>query len=246
MKALRLHSWKVTPKEAVQVQLRLRDRVEVSDRFGKICKVAGADIALDLERKIAVAGVIVYSYPEMKEIERVWAKRPLTFPYVPGLLSFREIPTLTAAFAKLKNRPDLVFVDGHGFAHPRRVGIASHLGMVLDCPTVGCAKSVLCGEAEEPADEFGAVSELEHKEEVIAIALRSRVGCKPIYISTGHRVSLESAVRFALSVLDGLRVPRPTREADRFVGKMKQIDALKCAKKALKGTKWREVRRKIA
>lgn len=231
MKALRLHSWKVTPKEAVQIQLRLRDRVEVNDRFGKVCMVAGADIALDLERKIAVAGVIVYSYPEMKEVERVWAKRPLTFPYVPGLLSFREIPTLTAAFAKLKSRPDLVFVDGHGFAHPRRVGIASHLGLVLDCPTVGCAKSVLCGEAEEPADEVGAVSELKHKEEVIAIALRSRVGCKPIYISTGHRVSLESAVKFALSVLDGLRVPRPTREADRFVGKMKQIDALKSGKK---------------
>jgi len=246
VKALRLHSWKVTPKEAVQIQLRLRDRVEVSDRFGKICTVAGADIALDLERKIAMAGVIVYSYPEMKEIERVWAKRPLTFPYVPGLLSFREIPTLTAAFAKLKHRPDLVFVDGHGFAHPRRMGIASHLGMVLDCPTVGCAKSVLCGEAEEPANEVGAVSELTHKEEVIAIALRSRAGCQPIYISTGHRVSLESAVKFALSVLDGLRVPRPTREADRFVGKMKQIDALKCGKKALNSQKWREARRKIA
>ena len=246
MKALRLHSWNVTPKEAVQIQLRLRDRVELTDRFGKICKVAGADIALDLERKIAIAGVIVYSYPEMKEIERVWAKRPLTFPYVPGLLSFREIPALTAAFAKLENRPDLIFVDGHGFAHPRRMGIASHLGMVLDCPTVGCAKSVLCGEADEPADEVGAVSELKHKEEVIGIAVRSRIGCRPIYISTGHRVSLGSAVRFALSAIDGLRVPRPTREADRFVAKMKQIGTLKRDKKALKSHKWRKVRLKIA
>ncbi len=208
--------------------------------------VAGADIALDLERKTAVAGVIVYSYPEMKEVERVWAKRPLTFPYVPGLLSFREIPTLTAAFVKLKNTPDLIFVDGHGFAHPRRMGIASHLGLVLDCPTVGCAKSVLCGESVEPADEVGATSELKHKEEVIGITLRSRVGCKPIYISTGHRVSLESAVKFVLSVMDGLRVPRPTREADRFVAKMKQIGALKSDKEALKSQKWRKVRRKIA
>ena len=246
MKALRLHSWKVTPKEAVQIQHRLRERVEVSDRFSNVCKVAGADIALDLKSKIAIAGVIVYSYPEMKEIERVWAKRPLTFPYVPGLLSFREIPTLTAAFAKLKNRPDLILVDGHGFAHPRRVGIASHLGLVLDCPTVGCAKSVLCGEAEEPADEAGAASELIHKQEVIAIALRSRIGCRPIYISTGHRVSLASAVKFGLSVLDGHRVPRPTREADRFVGKIKQDGALKRDKKALKGQKWRKVRPKIA
>jgi len=246
VKALRLHSWKVTPNEAVQIQLRLRDRVEVTDRFSKICKVAGADIALDLEKKIAIAGVIVYSFPAMKEIERVWAKRPLTFPYVPGLLSFREIPTLTAAFAKLKNRPDLIFVDGHGFAHPRRMGIASHLGMVLDCPTVGCAKSVLCGECAEPADEVGAVSELKHKEEVIAITLRTRVGTKPIYISVGHRVSLESAVKFALAVTDGLRVPRPTREADRFVAKVKQNGALKRDKKALKSKKWRKVRRKIA
>jgi deoxyribonuclease V len=246
VKALRLHSWKVPPKEAVQIQLRLRERVEVTDRFSKICKVAGADIALDLERKIAIAGVIVYSFPEMKEIERVWAKGALTFPYVPGLLSFREIPTLTAAFAKLKNTPDLIFVDGHGFAHPRRMGIASHLGVVLDCPTVGCAKSVLCGEAEEPADEAGAASELTHKDEVIGIALRSRVGTRPIYISIGHRVSLDSAVRFALAATDGFRVPRPTREADKFVAMAKQSSALRSDKKALKSKKWREVRRKIA
>lgn len=246
MKALRLHSWKVTPREAVQIQLRLRDRVEVTDRFPKICEVAGADIALDLERKIAIAGVIVYSFPEMKEIERVWAKRPLTFPYVPGLLSFREIPTLTAAFAKLKNAPDLIFVDGHGFAHPRRMGIASHLGVVLDCPTVGCAKSVLCGEAEEPADEVGAASELTHKNEVIGIALRSRLGTNPIYISIGHRVSLDSAVKFALAVADGFRVPRPTREADKFVAKVKQFGALKRDKKALKAKNGAKVRRKMA
>lgn len=208
--------------------------------------VAGADIGLDLKRKIAIAGVIVYSFPEMKEVERVWAKRPLTFPYVPGLLSFREIPTLTAAFAKLKSTPDLIFVDGHGFAHPRRMGIASHLGMVLDCPTVGCAKSVLCGECEEPADEVGAVSELKHKEEVIAITLRTRAGTKPIYISTGHRVSLESALKFALAVTDGLRVPRPTREADRYVAQLTQNGSLRRDKKALKSKRWPKVRRKIA
>ena len=246
MKALRLHSWKVSPKEAVQIQLRLRDQVETTDRFTKICKVAGADIALDLERKIAIAGVIVYSFPGMKEIERVWAKRPLTFPYVPGLLSFREIPALTAAFAKLKNTPDLIFVDGHGFAHPRRVGIASHLGVVLDCPTVGCAKSVLCGESKEPADEVGAASELKHKNEVIGITLRSRVATRPIYISIGHRVSLDSAVKFALAVTNGFRVPRPTREADKFVAEVKQFGVLKRDKKALKSKKWRKLRHKIA
>lgn len=242
MRALRLHSWLVTPKQGVQIQLRLRDRVEVTDRFSKICKVAGADVALDLERKMAIAAVIVYSFPEMREIERAWAKRPLTFPYVPGLLSFREIPTLTAAFAKLKHTPDLIFVDGHGFAHPRRMGIASHLGVVLDCPTVGCAKSVLCGEAEEPSDEVGAASELTHKDEVIAIVLRSRVGTRPIYISVGHRVSLDSAVKFAIAVSDGFRVPRPTREADKFVAEIKQFGTLKRDKKASKSKKWRKAR----
>ena len=246
MKALRLHSWKVTPKQAVKIQLRMRDRIELTDGFAKACIVAGADIALDLERKMAFAGVIVYKYPKMEEVERVWAKRPLTFPYVPGLLSFREIPALLAAFRKLRSKPDVIFVDGHGFAHPRRMGIASHLGMVLDCPTIGCAKSVLVGEAEEPADEQGAATELTHKNELIGIVLRTRPGTKPIYISTGHRVSLESAVKFALAATDGFRVPKPTREADRFVAKVKQNDALKRHKKALKGQKRPRVRPKIA
>jgi deoxyribonuclease V len=221
VKALRLHSWRVTPKEAVQIQLRLQNRVELTDRLSKVCKVAGADIALDLLGKRAIAGVIVYSFPELKELERVWVTRPLTFPYVPGLLSFREIPALLAAFAKLKNTPDLIFVDGHGRSHPRRMGIASHLGLVLDCPTIGCAKSVLVGKAEEPANEAGALSQLIHKDEVIAIALRTRASTKPVYISTGNRVSLETAVKFAVAVTDSFRIPRPTREADKFVGQMK-------------------------
>lgn len=233
MKALRLHRWKVTPKEAVQIQLRIRDRIEVNDRISNIYKVAGADIALDLEAKRAIAGVIVYSFPDLKEIERAWAVTPLRFPYVPGLLSFREIPALLAAFAKLKNTPDLIFVDGHGRAHPRRVGIASHLGLVLDCPTVGCAKSLLCGDCDEPADRVGATTQLTHKDELIGYALRTRLGVQPVFISTGHRVSLDMAVKLAIRVTDGLRVPKPTREADRFVGIAKEMTR-KSSKKAAK------------
>ena len=237
MKVLRLHRWNVTPKQAVQIQLRLRDRIEVKDFFSKIYKVAGADIALDLEAKRAIAGVIVYSFPELKEIERVWAVRPLRFPYVPGLLSFREIPTLLAAFGKLKNTPDLIFVDGHGRAHPRRAGIASHLGLVLDCPTVGCAKSLLCGDCDPPDDIVGSTTQIIHKEELVGYALRTRLGVQPVFISIGHRVSLDTAVRLALAVTDGFRVPKPTREADRFVGIVKGM-TFKSPKKATRSARF--------
>ncbi|HXA56160.1 MAG TPA: deoxyribonuclease V [Candidatus Acidoferrum sp.] len=223
MKALGLHSWRITPKQAVQIQLELVRRVETSDRLGGPGKIAGADIALDLERNRAIAGVIVYSYPDLQELERVWVARPLTFPYVPGLLSFREIPTLLAAFAKIKNTPDVIFVDGHGRAHPRRFGIASHLGVVLDCPTIGCAKSVLVGTGRLPAQRVGATAHLIHKEEVIAESLRTRVGTRPVYISAGHRVSLGTAVGLAMSVVDGYRIPKPTREADKYVKISKEL-----------------------
>lgn len=223
MEALRLHSWNVTPREAAQIQLRLRERFEPADRFGEIRRVAGADVALDLRRKIAIAGVVVYSFPDMAELARVWAKRRLTFPYVPGLLSFRETPVLIRAFAKLRHPPDLIFYDGHGYAHPRRFGIASHLGVVLDCPTIGCAKSILVGTPGEPDTAPGSWAPLIDREETIAAVLRTREGTKPVYVSQGHRVSLESAVRFARAVTDGFRIPRPTRDADHFVEQVKRI-----------------------
>jgi deoxyribonuclease V len=223
VKALRLHRWSVTPREAAHIQLRLRSRFEPFDRLSHVQRVAGADVALDLRRNVAIAGVIVYLFPQMTELERVWAARPLTFPYVPGLLSFREIPVLLRAFAKLNHSPDLIFYDGHGYAHPRRFGIASHLGVVLDCPAVGCAKSILVGVPEEPGQRPGAWAPLIDDGETIAAVLRTREGTKPVYISQGHRVSLKSAVAFARAVMDGFRIPRPTREADHFVGQVKRM-----------------------
>ena len=222
MKALRLHRWNVTPREAARIQLRLRSRFEPADRFSRIERVAGADVALDLRRNIAIAGAVVFQFPEMIEVERVWAKRRLTFPYVPGLLSFREIPVLLRVFARLRHTPDLIFYDGHGYAHPRRFGIACHLGLVLDCPTIGCAKSVLVGIPEEPGNEPGSWAPLTDEGETIAAVLRTREGTRPVYISQGHRVSLESAIRFARAVTDGFRIPRPTREADHFVEQVKR------------------------
>lgn len=186
--------------------------------------MAGADVALDLRRDVAIAGVIVYRYPEMTELERVYAQRPLTFPYVPGLLSFREIPVLLRAFAKLSHSPDLIFYDGQGYAHPRRFGIATHLGVVLDCPTIGCAKSILVGvPSEEPGQQPGVWTPLIDDGETIAAVLRTREGTKPIYVSQGHRVSLKNAIAFARAVTDGYRIPRPTREADHFVEQVKRL-----------------------
>lgn len=183
-------------------------------------------MAIDLRRKVGIAGVVVYEFPEMAEAERVWAERPLTFPYVPGLLSFREIPVLLRACAKLRRVPDLIFYDGHGYAHPRRFGIACHLGVLLDCPTIGCAKSILVGVPEEPGPKAGASALLIDDTEVIGAVLRTREGTKPVYISQGHRISLATATEFARSVTDGFRIPRPTREADHFVEAVKRMRAV--------------------
>jgi deoxyribonuclease V len=214
--------WDVTPTQARQIQLSLRDQVELHDRLGTLRRVAGADVALDLARGRAIAGIVVFSFPELEELERVWAETPITFPYIPGLLSFREMPAILAAFERVKREPDLIFYDGHGYAHPRRFGIACHLGIILDRPTIGCAKSRLVGQAKEPASERGNWTPLEDKSERIGAVLRTRTGVKPIYISQGHRISLERAVDLALAVCDGYRIPRPTREADHFVGAVKR------------------------
>lgn len=235
MKALELHPWNVTTSEARAIQLQLRSQIELRDRIGKIRHVAGADLAFRLPEArswergtgTAIAGVIVFRYPEMEEVERVSVEETLTFPYVPGLLSFREIPALLAAFARLRTVPDLIFVDGHGYAHPRRFGIASHLGVVLDTPTIGCAKSVLIGQFKEPKKKAGSWTPLvalddAGKPERVAAALRTREGVKPIFVSQGHRVSLARAIRLVMSVCDGFRIPRPTREADHFVGAVKR------------------------
>jgi deoxyribonuclease V len=222
MKYQRLHSWRVTPREATQIQLRLRSKMQLTDRLPRIRRVAGADLAFDREGKRAIAGVVVYSFPEMYEIERLWRASPVWFPYVPGLLSFREAPALLKVFLRLKNAPDLIFCDAHGYAHPRRFGLTSHLGVLLDTPTIGCAKSVLIGTHAPLAIEAGAWTPLHDDGETIGAVLRTRTGVKPIYVTQGHRVSLETALNFVLGVLDGFRIPRPTRDADHFVAAVKR------------------------
>jgi deoxyribonuclease V len=214
--------WNLTPRQAIREQERLRGRVVLDDDFGTIRRVAGADLAFDPETGAAFAGVIVYRFPEMEEVERQSARRRLRFPYVPGLLSFREGPVLLAALARLRTEPDLILIDGHGRAHPRLFGIASHIGVLLDKPTIGCAKSLLVGEHDEPGLKSGATAPLWLKGERVGEVLRTRDRVKPIYVTTGHRVTLDSAVQFVKLCCDGFRIPKPTREADHYVRQLRR------------------------
>ena len=215
---LRLETrWNLTPRQAMRLQESLRERVELEDRFGDIRHVAGADLAFDPETEVAFAGVVVYRFPGLEEVERRMARRKLRFPYVPGLLSFRECPILLAAFARLETEPDLILIDGHGRAHPRRFGIACHIGILFDKPTIGCAKSRLVGEHQEPGERAGSTASLMLEGERLGVVLRTCDGVRPIYVTTGHRVSLDSAVGLVKQCLDGFRIPKPTREADHYV-----------------------------
>jgi deoxyribonuclease V len=206
----------------MRVQEKLRARVVEEDQFDEIRFVAGADMAFDPATDMAFAGVIVYRFPELEEVERSMARRPLRFPYVPGLLSFRETPVLMAAFARLQTEPDLVLIDGHGRAHPRRFGIACHFGVIFDRPTIGCAKSRLVGEHREPGRKAGALSPLLLEGERVGVVLRTRDNVRPIYVTVGHRVSLDSAVNLVRRCLDGYRLPKPTREADHYVRELRR------------------------
>src|ERR1035437_7794159 len=205
----------ITPREARVLQERIAPLVEHQDRLGMVRTVAGADIAL--QEKNGYAAFIVYSFAALEEIERVSSEGELKFPYVPGLLAFREIPLLLQAYQKLHQRPDLILVDAHGWAHPRRAGMACHLGLLLDVPSIGCAKSVLIGEYKMPASKRGSTSPLIDHGEQIGVALRTRDGLSPVFVSVGHRVSLPAAVRLVLGCSDGYRIPKPQREADRWV-----------------------------
>jgi deoxyribonuclease V len=180
--------------------------------------IAGVDISVGKTGKIATGTVVVLSYPELEIVEIKTARGNLGFPYIPGLLSFRELPLTLAAFEKLNVTPDLVLVDGQGVAHPRRFGIASHLGLFLDIPTIGCAKSLLCGDCIEPDTESGSYAEVIDKDETIGVALRTRSGVKPVYVSIGHKTDLHTAIQWVLKCSRGYRLPEPTRLAHQAAG----------------------------
>ena len=219
------HPWDLHPDEARRLQKELAREVVQTDDFGELRTVAGLDLGYPRTatgEEVGRAAVVVLSYPSLEPVEERITLRPVSFPYVPGLLSFREAPVGLAALAELGTQPDLIVVDGHGRAHPRRFAIACHLGVLLDRPTIGCAKSILVGHADEPGPAPGDWTPLVHRDEVIGAVLRTRTNVRPVYISVGHRVSLESAVQIVTTCLRGYRLPEPTRLADRIASQRGQ------------------------
>lgn len=210
------HPWDVSPAEARAIQQRLRGMVETADRLGPVETVAGVDVGFEQGGRITRAAVVVLRLADLRPVEQALVRAPTCFPYVPGLLSFREIPAVLAALERLRRLPDLILCDGQGRAHPRRLGIACHLGVLTDLPTVGVAKSRLIGTHAEPPDEKGAWVPLYDGAEVIGAVLRSRAGVRPLYVSVGHRVSLETAVDYVLRCTPRYRLPETTRRADRL------------------------------
>lgn len=214
-----IHRWALTPRQAIRLQQRLRGRVRVELLRGAVRLVAGADMAFGPDGRRCVAGVVVYDLATQAVVDQAIAWREVRFPYVPGLLSFREAPTVLAAVRKLKTTPDVFILDGQGCAHPRRFGLACHVGLLMDIPTIGCAKSRLCGVYDDPPARPGAFAPLMHEGQMVGAVLRTRPGVKPVYVSIGHRVTLEDAVRVVMQCTTHYRVCEPTRLAHHLVTK---------------------------
>lgn len=222
MSGVPLHRWNLDEAEARALQRQLAREVVQEDRFGEIRTVAGVDLGFPRTpdgNELGRAAVVVLRWPDLALVEERVVEQPVTFPYIPGLLSFREAPVGLAAIRSLETRPDLLLVDGQGLAHPRRCGIACHLGLLLDLPTIGCAKSILTGQAEEPGPNPGDWTPLVNRGEIIGAALRTRPKTKPIYVSIGHRISLASAIELVSQCGRGYRLPEPTRLADRIASR---------------------------
>ncbi len=216
MKLYHSHPWKVTPSEARAIQQRLAAQVETADRLDPVQCVAGVDVGFEAEGRITRAAVAVLHFPSLRPAEQAIARLPTGFPYVPGLLSFREIPAVLAALEKLSRLPDLLLCDGQGLAHPRRFGIACHLGVLTGLPAIGVAKSRLVGTHEPVPEDKGAWVPLIDGKERIGAVLRTRARVTPLYVSGGHRISLETAIEYVLRCTTRYRLPETTRAAHRL------------------------------
>jgi len=224
----KLHNWNLSYSQAIDLQKKLAGRVQFSPVKIEPKLIAGLDCAFSNDRKRILAVVVVLKLPDFRVIETKTARRKVTFPYIPGLLSFREAPACIAAAGKLRNQPDIFIIDGQGIAHPRRLGLAAHLGLFFDKPTVGCAKSRLTGSFEEPAAKKGSYTLLKDKKsgydadhETIGAVVRTRSNVKPVFVSVGNKCQLEEAIKIILSCTLKYRLPEPTRLAHQAVTRLK-------------------------
>lgn len=220
MDTVPLHSWQVSPEEAIAIQKGLREKILLKRKSKKLERIAAADVTY--RESIATAGVVVFSYPELKILEESLAQVEVKFPYIPGLLSFREGPCIIKALEKIKEDIDLLLFDGQGIAHPRRMGIATHLGIYLNIPSVGCAKSKLVGKNAPLANREGANEPLYDGGEMIGYVVRCKKNAKPIFVSPGNLIDFETTLKVVLSLCRGHRVPEPLRLAHIFVNKNKK------------------------
>lgn len=220
-----IHRWDVTCREAVAIQEELRERLILADAGvpEPIRTIAGADISYDRGSDLFFAAVVLMNYPDLSPLEEASFAARVSFPYVPGLLSFREGPPLLEAFGRLERTPDVVLFDGQGIAHPRGIGLASHLGLLLDLPAIGCAKSLLVGEHGRVGERRGDWAELVYRERGVGAALRTREKVKPVFVSQGHRIGLPRAVELVLSCCRGCRLPEPIRRAHLAVNRLRAI-----------------------
>ena len=218
----KLHDWAMTPREAVELQKTLQESVRLIPLEREVRTIAGTDISFNKFSTTVYAGIVVLRLPSLEVIEEVGVVSKTGFPYVPGLLSFRETPSVLEAWEKLKTEPDAVMFDGQGIAHPRRVGIASHVGLLIERPTLGCAKSVLVGRYEEPPPERGAWTPMIDKGEVVGAAVRTKANVQPIFVSPGHLIDLENAIKLTLACDGGYRQPEPTRRAHLLVNALRR------------------------
>lgn len=216
------HSWSLTPREAIERQQQLRTKVQLTPLAEPPRWIAGADLSYEIGGKELWAVIVVMDARDLSVQGWSGVRDEMRFPYVPGLLSFREIPALMKAWDQMEDKPDLIMADGHGIAHPRRMGIATHLGLLTDTPTLGCGKNILVGEHAPLGEAKGDHQPLIHQNETVGYALRTRTRVKPMYISPGHRLDLEGARELALAAVGKYRMPETTRQAHRLVNRLRK------------------------
>lgn len=219
-----LTSWNLTPKEAIEAQKEWRSLVRIEPPNRPINTIAGADISFNRFSDVIYSGIVVLSLPDLQIVETASVRSTAKFPYVPGLLSFRETPSFLECWEKLRTKPDALMLDGQGLAHPRRFGIACHIGLILDLPTLGCAKSILVGRHGELGLDAGSSSPLIDKQEIVGVALRTKKKVAPVYISAGHLMDLNTAVDLAMRSVTKYRQPEPTRQAHLLVNQLRRDD----------------------
>ncbi|HEX8465267.1 MAG TPA: deoxyribonuclease V [Abditibacterium sp.] len=219
---MKLHSWDLSPAEAVALQREMRAQIELQPLEKEPKWVAGADLSFEIGSDTVYAGIVVLSFPDLEVVEECGLQTEARFPYVPGLLSFRESPAILEVWEKLQHKPDVLVLDGQGTAHPRGFGIACHLGLWLQIPTIGCAKTLLCGKYDELGQNRGDFAPLVYKKATVGAALRTKNKINPVFVSPGHKCDLDSALALLLRCDGGLKIPEPTRRAHLFVNRLRR------------------------